>query len=316
MRNTRRWLVALVVCTTISVAADIQAQQGAHREMFFQVDDLATATGRGDALIRFRGGRRNLATTRLDLETRLTPKGITSNKHCERIAIANAHNVIVRDIWFGATQVIDRPEFGEIADVVYDWDCNLIIADMGANAVGAPKPRDGKLWLLTPEGELRRIGIRRRWANPAFLELDEWGTLYVIDKGAGQKIPGSGGWHYDSIWKLGPPNYTHPVKKFGRRGLDATAFVHHPDGRFFIGNGAQLMVLQNDRLVDYCPGTPFNRVNGLAFNDDLELFLLDGFDVFGKSSLYGVGPGCGLTLLERGAKIDGAQGLTAGLQGR
>ncbi len=315
MKSTKRWLAAMVACASLWVpAAGSSAQQDPR--MFFEVGDLATATGRGDVLIRFRPRSLQLRTTRVELDTRLTPKGITSNKRCEKIAIANAHNVIVHDIWMQTTEIIDRPEFGEIADVQYDWDCNLIIADMGGNAIGAPKPKDGVLWLLTPEGELRRIGIRRRWSNPAFLEMDEWGTLFVIDKGSGQKIPGSGGWHYDTIYKLGPPRYTHAVAKFKRKGLDATSFTMHPDGRFFIGNRDQLLVLQDDQLYDYCPGARFNRVNGLALTSDLELFLLDGYDVFGDSFLYRVDPGCDLRLIETGAKIDGAQGLTAGLPAR
>lgn len=286
-------------------------------KMFLEAGDLVTASGKGDVLIRLRpkpNGKR-YRVAKVPMGQRLVPKAVTSNKFCEKIAIANAHNIVVFDVWTREITSIDSELFGEIADVQYDWECNLIVADMGMNAVGR-SPRDGRLWMVSPSGEIKRIGWRHQWSNPAFLDMDQWGTLYVVDKGAGPRIPGSGQWHYDAIYKLGPPKYVSAVRKFNKRGLDVSSFVLHPSGKFYIGNQDELLVLENDQLSSPCGGPAFIRVNGLAIDPDLGLFLLDGFDVFGASTVYRVDDACNLKVVDSSRSILGSQGLTAGLPGR
>lgn len=316
MKNSKLYLSTLIALVLLMVAVPPGRAQAPDRErMFLEINDLVTASGKGDVLIRLRLKKKRYKLTAVSMGVRLTPKAITSNKFCEKIAVANAHNVVTYDVWNGRIDVIEHESFGEIADVQYDWDCNLIIADMGQSAVGH-SPRDGHLWLYTPEGELIEIGWRHKWSNPAFLDMDEWGTLYVVDKEAGPKIPGSGGWHFDAIYKLGAPRYTAAIKKFGKRGLNVSSFVHHPSGKFFIGNQDELLILEDDELSSPCAGATFDRINGLALNSDLQVFLLDGFDIFGGSTLYSVDEECNLTPIEDGRKLQGSQGLTAGLPGR
>lgn len=323
MRHARLIASAITVVGLLFVAvpggrAQAPATRNDDDQIFLKIDDLATATGKGDVVVRLRprkNRKKGYKITTVPMGVRLTPKAVTSNKNCEKIAIANAHNVVTFDIWNGEIKVIDHPDFGEIADVQYDWDCNLIIADMGMSSVGQ-RPRDGRVWMYTPGRDLVELAWRRKWSNPAFLDMDEMGTLYVVDKGAGPKIPGSGGWNFDAIYKMGPPKYNAAIKKFTGKGLDVSAFVHHPSGVFFIGNQDELLILENDKLRNPCAGTPFVRINGLALNSDLEVFVVDGFDIFGTSKLFRVDPYCNLQEIAGGRTIEGSQGLTAGLARR
>jgi hypothetical protein len=320
MNNGRRaavlTLAALLIVNTIipDALADEPAQQP--RKTFVQNGDMVSASGKSDVLIRLRPRAKRVKSTAIDLGVRVKPKGITHNKFCEKIAIANSKNVIVYDVWTREVQVIEDERFGLIADVEYDMMCNLIIADMGRNSVGR-YPRDGHLWRLSSmDGEIWEIGLRANFANPAFLDMDEWGTLYVLDKEAGPKMPRAGEWYFDAIYKSGGPNYQFAKAKYNRAGLTASAFMVHPDGRMFVGNEDELIVIDNGVARSVCGPGAFRRINGIDVNADLEVFVIDGFDVFGTTDLYEYRDGCDLTLLRSGADLNGAQGLAIGLPSR
>lgn len=307
-------LLALGALVAPTLAAPVSAQE-ARGPLTFKNGDLITANGRNDSLIRLRAGERRLRAKKIRLDTRLKPKGLHYSKFCEKVAIANSINVVVYDAWTKEVEVIEDERFGLIADVQWDMGCNLLIADMGRDSVGR-WPRDGKLWKRDPAGEIWAVAGMHKWSNPAFLEMDEWGVLYVVDKSAGRPIPGPNQWHYDAIYKLGAPDYRRPKLRFRRKGLEVTAFLAHPDGRFFIGNGDELLVLEGMRLSRPCGGGGFTRINGLALDPWLQVFAVDGFDTFGGSSLYRVGDGCDLDQLASGPRINGSQGLAAGLPAR
>jgi hypothetical protein len=305
----------LCVASTFTTASAFEPPQQ-ERRTFVRNGDMVSASGKSDVLIRMRPRVKRVKTTTIDLGTRVKAKGITHSKFCEKIAIANSKNVIIYDVWTREIQVIEDERFGLIADVEYDMMCNLIIADMGRSSVGR-WPRDGHIWRLSSmDGEIWEIGLRQNWVNPAFLDMDEWGTLYVLDKEAGPKMPRAGEWYFDAIYKSGAPNYQFAKAKYRHGGLTASAFAVHPDGRMFVGNEDDLVVIDNGLARSVCgPGT-FSRVNGVDVNESLELYVVDGFDVFGATDLYRVDPGCDLTLMSSGSKIQGAQGLAIGLPSR
>lgn len=308
-------LGALLLVAAPSSATDDEARR--ESKLFLKNGDLITASGKSDSLLRMRPRAKHVRTTPVDLGVRVKPKGITYSKFCEKVAIANSKNVIVYDVWMRTVEVIEDERFGLIADVEYDMMCNLIIADMGRQSVGR-WPRDGHLWVLRMDGSgIGEIGLRgQNWVNPAFLEMDEWGTLYVLDKEAGPKMPRAGEWYFDAIYKAGAPNYMWAKAKYNRAGLTASAFMVHPDGRMFVGNEADLLVIEDGRASSVCaPGT-FRRVNGIDMNSDFEIFVLDGFDVYGSTDLYRLGERCDLELMRSGAELDGAQGLAVGLPAR
>jgi len=299
--------------STIVAAGEPQQQE---RKTFLRNGDLVTASGKSDSLLRMRPRAKRVRTTAVDLGVRVKPKGITHSKFCEKIAIANSKNVVIYDVWSREIQVLEDERFGLIADVEYDMMCNLIIADMGKQSVGR-WPRDGHLWILSPDGGLGEIGLRgQNWVNPAFLDMDEWGTLYILDKEAGPQMPRAGEWYFDAIYKAGAPNYQWAKAKYNRAGLTATAFMVHPDGRMFVGNEDDLLVIDNGVASSVCaPGT-FSRVNGIDINTDFEIFVLDGFDVYGETSLYRLDGRCELRMMQSGAQINGSQGLAVGLPSR
>ncbi len=315
-RSNRHPFVPLALVLLLLVAIPATAQE-ARGPLTFHNGDLITANGRSDALLRFRPGDKHMGIKKIGLDTRLKPKGLHYSKFCEKVAIANSINVVIYDAWSQEVTVIEDERFGLIADVQWDMGCNLLIADMGRDSVGR-WPRDGKVWKMDTQGEIWTVGGRHKWSNPAFLDLDEWGTLYIVDKGAGRPIPGAGigQWHYDAIYKTGAPDYRRPKLRFNRKGLQVTAFMAHPNGTFYIGNGAELLILDGDKLKRPCSGTTFRRINGLALDPDLRVFAVDGYDTFGGSLLYGVGNGCELEELVSGSKINGSQGLAVGLPSR
>ncbi len=250
--------------------------------------------------------------------TRMKPKGVTHNSYCERVAVANSINVVVYDTWNHTVEVVEHPQFGLIADVEYDMLCNLIIADMGGDASGR-WPKDGKLWLLTPEGDLKRIATQRNWVNPAFLDMDEWGTIYVVDKAAGPRMPGTNGqWHFDAIYKVGAPNYTKPKELYARSGLNVTSYAVQPDGTQLVGNGDVLLLLEKTRAYAICGGSDFRRINGVDINSSRQVFIVDGYDLFDDTFIYKLRDDrtCSLDVIGRGKMVQGAQGLAAGLPRR
>lgn len=305
-------LLALLLLLLVTGPASAQQTRG---PLTFKNGDLITANGRNDSLIRMRPTGGGVRTSRIHMGTRLKPKGLNYSKFCEKVAIANSFNVVIYDAWTEEIEVIEDDRFGLIADVQWDMACNLLIADMGRDSVGR-WPRDGKVWKLDTEGEIWSVAGRHRWSNPAFLDMDEWGVLYVVDKGAGPPIPGSKQWNYDAIYKLGAPDYRKPKVRFRRAGLEVTSFMAHPDGTFFIGNGTELLQLRGPRLRRPCGASRFTRLNGLGIDEDLEVYAVDGYDTFGSSALYRVSGSCNLRTLLSGREIKGSQGLTVGLPAR
>jgi hypothetical protein len=282
--------------------------------------DLVTASGRIDSLIVF-SKRKNgdkYKTKKIPMGTRLKPKGVTHSAYCERVAIANSLNVVIYDTWMRTVEVVEHEGFGLIADVEYDMQCNLIIADMGGDSAGR-WPKDGKLWLRSPDGQLGRIGMNRNWVNPAFLDMDEWGTIYVVDKAAGPRMPGTKGqWHFDAIFKVGGPKYTNPIALYSRSGLNVTAFAVQPDSTYLVGNGDVLLLLEKRGAYPLCGGSNFSRINGVDINAAREVFIVDGFDLFEDTSVYRMADDytCALDILADGKMVQGAQGLAAGLPRR
>jgi len=282
--------------------------------------DLITVSGRYDALIRLRprGGGKKYKLTKIPLGVRMKPKGVDHSAFCEKVAIANSTNVVIYDTWDHTVKVLEDRKFGLIADVQWDMACNLIIADMGGDSVGR-WPRDGNVWLYTEGWDLRRIAYRQNWVNPTFLDMDEWGTLFIVDKGAGPKMPGTKGqWHFDAIYKVGAPRYTQPQLLYGRPGLEVTAFAARPDFTFLIGNGDSLLLLEKTGVFPLCGGSGFRRINGVDINSDREVFFVDGFDVYEDTFVYRLEDNytCSLDVLAKGKMVQGAQGLVAGLPPR
>jgi len=316
MRHGTRAAALAVAALLLAASVATGAPQQQERKTFLRNGDLVTASGKSDSLLRMRPRAKRVRTTAIDLGVRVKPKGITHSKFCEKIAIANSKNVVIYDVWSREIEVIEDERFGLIADVEYDMMCNLIIADMGKQSVGR-WPRDGHLWILRADGGLGEVGLRgQNWVNPAFLDMDEWGTLYVLDKEAGPQMPRAGQWYFDAIYKAGAPNYQWAKVKYNRAGLTATAFMVHPDGRMFVGNENDLLVIDNGVATSVCaPGT-FTRVNGVDINTEFEIFVLDGFDVFGETSLFRLDGGCELKMMQSGAQLNGSQGLAVGLPAR
>lgn len=310
----RSTAVCVLVAAATMTASGAEGRQ-ARGELFLRNGDLVTANGRSDSLIRFRPGPGKFRATRLPLGVRLKPKGLSYSKFCEKLAVANTFDVVVFDVWTHEVEVIESAKFGLVADVQWDMACNLLIADMGRESVSS-WPRDGQVWLYTPGGDLVPVGGGYNWVNPAFLDMDEWGTLFVVDKGAGPPIPGNTDWKYDAILKTGAPGYRFPKFRFRRAGLQATALMVHPDGRLFVGNGDELALIEDSRLRSLCAPGDFTRVNGIALDPDLRIFVVDGFDVFGTSRLVQLRGGCDLSTVASGSKINGSQGLAVGLPSR
>jgi len=326
MRHSRRttFIATLALGLLLVAPAPVPAQTQASAEVEGQVTvrpgDLVTASGRYDALIHFSKKKKSdkYKVSKIPMGTRMKPKGVTHNAYCERVAVANSINVVVYDTWNHTVQVIERAEFGLIADVEYDMQCNLIVADMGGDAVGR-WPKGGKLWLITPEGDIRRIATHQNWINPAFLDMDEWGTIYVVDKAAGPKLPGTNGqWHFDAIFKVGAPNYTRPKMLYNRSGLNVTAFAAQPDGTFLVGNGDTLLLLEKTGAYPICGGSAFRRVNGVDIDANQQVFIVDGYDLFGDTFVYRMTDDytCSLDVLADGKMVQGEQGLAAGLPAR
>lgn len=282
---------------------------------FLRNGDLLTVSGRADSLLRLRLRAKKVRTTKVDLGTRMKPKGVTTSAFCEKIAIANSTNVVIFDTWTHEITVVEDERFGLIADVEYDMQCNLIIADMGRHSVGR-WPRDGHLWKRDVDGEVWEIGLRNNWVNPAFLDMDEWGTLYVLDKESGPKMPRAGEWYFDAIYKMGAPAYQFAKAKYDRAGLNASAFAVHPDGRMFVGNQNDLVVIDAGYASSPCPAGSFSRINGLDFDQNLRLFAVDGFDIYGETQVLQLVDGCGIERVITGSMLDGAQGLAVGLPAR
>ncbi len=290
--------------------------------LFIKNGDLVTATGKSDSLIRFRPNKsgKNFTVAKQPLGVRLKPKGITHSRFCEKVAVANSRNVVVFDTWTHEITVIERQSFGLIADVEYDMQCNLIIADMGKSAVGR-WPRDGHLWSYSPDGVITELGrVNHDWVSPAFLDMDEWGTLFVVDKAAGPPIPGTRKqWHYDAIYKLGPPNYQLAKARYKKPGLDVTAFMAHPNGSFYIASAWDFVVLDahTNRVRKPCgPDAHFRRVSGIDITPGLDVFAIDGYDVFGRTRLISIDGGCAIKTLNNRVMLQGSQGLAAGLPAR
>ena len=255
---------------------------------------------------------------------RLKPKGVAVNSHCEQIAIANGKNVLLVNFWEGTLTVIgDKLEhtvFGFANDVAIDMHCNLLIADMGEQAIGRT-PRDGRLWrYVVDTGELIRIeASKHRWVNPAHLDLDVEGNLYVIDEEAGPAMPGSGEMHFDAIFKLGMPRFRVANAVFTASGLTATAFMVHPDGRYWVGMGEDLVIIDNRtmKLTTPCSGAaPFTHVTGLSINSKFRVFAMDGFSVYGKPVLRAIDDSCMTRKVKADQRLAGAQGLAVFLPPR
>ena len=326
MKHYRRALTlpGVVALGLLLVAPAPGSGQGsrasASEEVSIRPGDLVTVSGRFDSLIRLRprkgGNKYKLA--KIPLGVRLKPKGVDHSAFCEKVAIANSTNVVIYDTWNHSLQVIEDTRFGLIADVQWDMACNLIIADMGGDSVGR-SPRDGNVWLYTIDGELRSIAWRQKWSNPTFLDMDEWGMLFIVDKGAGPKMPGTRGqWHFDAIYKVGAPRYTQPQLLYGRAGLEITAFAARPDFTFLIGNGDELLLLEKNAVVPLCGDMGFRRINGVDINSAREVFFVDGFDVFEDTFVYRLADDntCSLDVLAQGKMVQGVQGLVAGLPRR
>ncbi len=321
MRQLKRVLplLAIVIAMTVAPLAVAQERdQSTRGNLFLDNGDLVTASGKNDSLLRFRPRNNSLTVTKQPLGVRLKPKGIAYRKFCEKVAIANVHNVVVYDVWSGEIEVITNRRFKQLRDVEWDFKCRLLIADAGGESVGR-WPRDGEVWVYGTDGSLSRAGGRHAWVNPSLLDMDEWGTLYVVDKGAGQPMPGTNNqWHFDAIYKTGMPDYRYPKALYAREGLDVSAFAVHPDGSFYIGNGAELLWLANKQLYSLCSGQPFKRINGIDISPNLKIHLVDGFDVFGESEIYRLEnvASCKLRLLAEGPMVNGVQGLAIGLPAR
>ncbi len=321
MRQLRRVLPLLGIALAIAVAPLAVAQERdstARGNLFLDNGDLITASGKNDSLLRFRPRNNSLAVTKQPLGVRLKPKGIAYRKFCEKVAIANVHNVVVFDVWTGEVEVITDRRFKQVRDVEWGFKCRLLIADAGGESVGR-WPRDGAVWVYDTDGNIRRAGGRHAWANPSLLDMDEWGTLFVVDKGAGNPMPGTNNqWHFDAIYKTGMPDYRHPKALYARDGLDVSAFAVHPDGSIYIGNGAELLWLANKQLYSLCDDQSFKRINGIDISQKLRVYLVDGFDVFGESEIYRLDnvAKCKLRLLAAGAMVNGSQGLAIGLPAR
>ncbi len=327
MRNLRYAIprvgaVVLGLMLITSAPAPAQEPQVAATEgVSIRPGDLVTVSGRHDALLRLRPrkGGRKYKLAKIPLGVRMKPKGVDHSAFCERVAVANSTNVVIYDTWnHEVLEVLEHEKFGLIADVQWDMSCNLIIADMGGDSVGR-WPRDGNVWMYTPEGKLRTIAFRQNWVNPTFLDMDEWGTLYIVDKAAGPKMPGTNGqWHFDAIYKVGAPRYTRPQELYGRPGLQVTAFAASPDGTFLIGNGDSLLLLEKTGVFPLCGGKGFRRINGVDINADRQVVFVDGFDVFEDTFVYRLEDDytCALDVLAEGRMVQGAQGLVAGLPRR
>jgi hypothetical protein len=315
---------AVVLCVMLVAPASAPAQApivaASEEGVTIRPGDLITVSGRYDSLIRLRPRKKGTKykLTKIPLGVRMKPKGVDHSAYCEKVAVANTFNVVIYDTWSHTVEVLEHDKFGLIADVQWDMACNLIIADMGGDSVGR-WPRDGNLWLYTPGGDLRRIAYRQNWVNPTFLDMDEWGTLYIVDKGAEPKMPGTNGqWHFDAIYKVGAPRYTQPQELYKRPGLQVTAFAVQPDGTFLVGNGDVLLLLQKTSVWPLCGGKGFRRINGVDINSDREVFFVDGFDVFQDTFVYRLEDDytCSLDVLAAGKMVQGAQGLVAGLPRR
>lgn len=321
MKQLKRVLPVLgivLAVTSASLAMAQDRQESARGNLFLDNGDLVTASGKNDSLLRFRPRNNSLSVTKQPLGVRLKPKGIAYRKFCEKVAIANVHNVVVFDVWSGEIEVITDRRFKQVRDVEYDFKCQLLIADAGGESVGR-WPRDGAVWVYGVDGSISRAGGRQAWVNPSLLDMDEWGTLYVVDKGAGPPMPGTNNqWHFDAIYKTGMPDYRHPKALYAKPGLDISAFAVHPDGSLYIGNGPQLLWLANKQLYSLCAGRLFKRINGLDISSDLRVYLVDGFDVFGESEIYRLDDvaSCKLRLLADGSMVNGVQGLAIGLPAR
>lgn len=305
----------LVLEAAPSSPAPAQAEALSSDGRFVRNGDLVTVSGRADSILRLRLRAHKVRSTKVPLGTRMKPKGVTVSTFCEKVAIANSTNVVIFDIWTHEITVVEDERFGLIADVEYDMQCNLIIADMGGHSVGR-WPRDGHLWKRDGNGEIWEIGLRNNWVNPAFLDMDEWGTLYVLDKEAGPQMPIAGDWYFDAIYKMGAPDYQFAKAKYDRAGLNASAFAVHPDGRMFVGNQDDLVVIEDGRAASPCPAGSFSRINGLGFDQSLRLFAVDGFDIYGDTEVLQLGSGCDLQRVITGSMLDGAQGLAVGLPAR
>ncbi len=314
--------VVLGLMLIAPATAPAQAPQvGASEGVSIRPGDLVSVSGRYDSLLRLRprkGGKR-YKLAKIPMGVRMKPKGVDHSSYCEKVAVANSANVVIYDTWDHTVEVLEDNRFGLIADVQWDMQCNLIIADMGGDSVGR-WPRDGNVWLYSPNGNLRRIATRgHNWVNPTFLDMDEWGTLYIVDKGAGPKMPGTNGqWHFDAIFKVGAPRYTQPQELYRRPGLQVTAFASRPDGTFLVGNGDVLLLLEKTGVLPLCGGKGFRRINGVDINSDREIFLVDGFDVYEDTVVYRLKDEytCSLTAIAEGRMVQGAQGLVAGLPRR
>jgi hypothetical protein len=328
MRKNRRMtplaaavaVALLLIAPAAAPAQDVVSGDEEGSDVAIRPGDLVTASGRHDALLRIRPRNkgRSYRLSKIPLGVRIKPKGVAHSSFCERVAIANSSNVVIFDTWARSVEVIEDHRFGLIADVEWDMQCNLIIADMGGDSVGKT-PRDGKLWMYRTDGALVTIAWRRSWSNPAFLDMDEWGTLFVVDKNAGKPMRGTDGqWHFDAIYKVGGPRYTQPKERYNRSGLQVTAFAAQPDGSLLVGNGDTLLRVDKTTAWPICSGSPFRRINGVDLNSDRQIFIVDGYDVFEDTFVYRVRDDytCALEPLAEGKMVQGAQGLAIGLPRR
>lgn len=209
-------IVLTVASASLAIAQD--RDESARGNLFLDNGDLITASGKNDSLLRFRPRNNSLVVTKQSLGVRLKPKGIAYRKSCEKVAIANDHDVVVYEVWSREVEVISDRRFKQIRDVEWDWWCRLLIADAGGESVGR-WPRDGAVWIYNSDGSFDRAGGRHAWANPSLLDMDEWGTLFVVDKGAGPPMPGTNNqWHFDAICKTGGPDYRHPKALYNKPG--------------------------------------------------------------------------------------------------
>ena len=305
--------------------ADLVDQTGTFRPFHLKRNDLVTASGMNDVLLRMRRGGRRVRVITVPLGTRLKPQGVAVNNFCEEIAIANGKNVVLLSAWDGTYRVIGgKDQFGFVADVEFDMHCNVLIADMGRQAVGR-WPRDGMLFQYVREtGQLRKIGTRHHnWYNPSYMSLDIHGNLYVIDEEAGPKMPGRGEMYFDAIYKLGMPEFRWGKAVYKGPGIVASSLMVHPSGDYWVGRGDDFAIVdrRDMKLREPCGGAaPFNYVSGIAIDNRLQVLALDGFDIYGGGRLLAIDATCGVQEMPakpgHGTRLTGAQGLAVSLPAR
>lgn len=304
---------------------DLIDHVGTFRRFHLKRDDLISASGKADVLLRIRTGKKRVKVVTVPLGTRLKPQGMAINNYCEEIAIANGKNVVLLSAWKGTYQVIGGKEFfGFVADVEFDMHCNVLIADMGREAVGR-WPRDGMLFKYVREtGELRQIGTRHHnWYNPSYMSLDIHGNLYVIDEEAGPKMPGRGEMYFDAIYKLGMPDFRWAKAVYKGPGIVASSLMVHPSGDYWVGRGDDFVIVDRHdmRLREPCgDSAPFKYVSGIAINTKLQVLALDGFDLYDGTRLHTIDSACDVQVMPakqgQATRLGGAQGLAASLPAR